>query len=117
MCSIIEGYGHSFDRTANHRAGLAKGSGRQDRFLDLPLDDIVRTADIFRPVYERRNGVDGRGSIEVPPLLALETANTIEAAKELLARAGRPNVFVKLLGTQVDLLAIEEGSLRAYPST
>ena len=61
---------------------------------------MTRAADLFRPIYDRTNGVDGWVSLEVSPLLAYDTASTIAAAKELSARAGRPNVFIKIPGTK-----------------
>ena len=63
---------------------------------------------LFRPIYERTNGVDGWVSLEVSPLLAYDTASTLAAAKELYARAARANLFIKIPGTQEGLPAIEE---------
>lgn len=84
-------------------------------FFDLALDDITRAADLFFPIYERTNGVDGWVSLEVSPLLAHDTANTIAAAKELCARADRPNLFIKIPGTREGLPAIEEAIFSGVP--
>src|SRR4051812_19465507 len=58
------------------REGLMKGKSGEALFFDLALEDITRAADLFRPIYDRTNGVDGRVSLEVSPLLAYDTAST-----------------------------------------
>lgn len=90
------------------RDGLRKGSAAEQVFFNLALEDITRAADLFKPIYERTNGTDGWVSIEVSPTLAHDTASTIAAAKDLHARANRPNVFIKIPGTKEGLPAIEE---------
>ena len=95
------------------REELAKGKAGEALFFDLALDDLMRAADLFRPVHDRTNGVDGWVSLEVSPLLAHDTARTIAAAKELSARAGRPNLFIKIPGTKEGLPAIEEAIFAA----
>jgi transaldolase len=65
-------------------------------FFDLALEDITQAADLFRPTYDRTDGVDGWVSIEVSPLLAHNTSTTVTATKELFLRAARPNVFIKI---------------------
>ena len=59
--------------------------------------------------------MDGWVSLEVSPLLAHDTASTIAAAKELYARAGRPNLFIKIPGTKEGLPAIEEAIFAGVP--
>ena len=59
--------------------------------------------------------MDGWVSLEVSPLLAYDTASTLAAAKDLHARAGRPNVFIKIPGTQEGLPAIEEAIFAGIP--
>jgi transaldolase len=68
----------------------------------------MRAADLFRPVYDLTNGVDGWVSLEVSPLLARDMAGTLSAAKALHNRAARPNLFIKIPGTSQGLPAIEE---------
>jgi len=97
------------------REGLAKGRTGETLFFDLALDDLTRAADLFRPVHDGTNGVDGWVSLEVSPLLAHETAKTVAAAKELSARAGRPNLFIKIPGTKEGLPAIEEAIFAGVP--
>jgi transaldolase len=84
-------------------------------FFDLALDDITRAADMFRPVHDRTNGVDGWVSLEVSPLLAHDTASTIAAAKDLYTRANRRNLFIKIPGTAEGLPAIEEAIFAGIP--
>jgi transaldolase len=97
------------------REELAKGRTGESLFFDLALDDLTRAADLFRPVYDRTNGVDGWVSLEVSPLLAYDTTGTIKAAKELSERAGRPNLFIKIPGTKEGLPAIEESIFAGIP--
>jgi transaldolase len=97
------------------RAGLAKGKSGEALFFDLALEDLTQSADIFRPIYDRTNGVDGWVSLEVSPLLAYDTATTLAAAKELHARAGRPNLLIKIPGTKEGLPAIEEAIFAGVP--
>jgi transaldolase len=90
------------------RAGLSKGGAGEQLFFDLALDDLRRAADLFRPIHDRTNTVDGWVSLEVSPLLAYDTASTLAAARELFARAARPNLFIKIPGTREGVPAIEE---------
>ena len=95
--------------------GLERGRSGEDLFFDLALDDLTRAADLFRPVHDRTNGVDGWVSLEVSPLLAYDTVSTIAAARKLSARAGRPNLFIKIPGTKEGLPAIEEAIFAGVP--
>jgi len=97
------------------RDGLAKGKTAEGLFFDLALEDLTRAADLFQPVHTRTNGVDGWVSLEVSPLLARDTAGTIAAARELSARAGRPNLYIKIPGTREGLPAIEEAIFTGVP--
>ena len=93
---------------ASIREGLAKGKTGEELFFDLALSDITRAADLFRPIYDRTNTVDGWVSLEVSPLLAHDTTSTLTEAKQLFKRAGRPNLLIKIPGTKEGLPAIEE---------
>src|SRR6266404_8885806 len=97
------------------REKLSKGKSGEALFFDLALEDITRAADLFRPIWEKTNGVDGWVSLEVSPLLAHDTASTLAAARDLHARAGRPNVFIKIPGTEEGLPAIEEAIFAGIP--
>lgn len=90
------------------RAKSPKGYSSEELFFELAIEDLQRAAGLFLPVHERTDGVDGWVSLEISPLLAYDTAATIEAAKALYARAGRRNLFVKIPGTHEGLPAITE---------
>ena len=94
---------------------LKKGKSGEALFFDLALDDLTRAADLFRPIHERTDGVDGFVSLEVSPLLAYDTASTLAAAKELHTRAGRHNLLIKIPGTKEGLPAIEESIFAGIP--
>jgi transaldolase len=97
------------------RRKLKECKSGEQLFFELALEDITQAADLFRPVWERTDGVDGWVSLEVSPLLAHDTAATLAAAKDLHARAGRPNVLIKIPGTQEGLPAIEEAIFAGVP--
>jgi transaldolase len=87
---------------------VSAGKSGEALFFDLALGDLTRAADLFRSVHDQTKGVDGWVSLEVSPLLAYDTASTLTAAKQLHARAARPNLFIKIPGTPQGLPAIEE---------
>ena len=87
----------------------------EDLFFDLAIEDITQAADLFRAISEKTNGVDGWVSLEVSPLLAHDTASTLAAARDLHARAGRRNLFIKIPGTSEGLPAIEEAIFAGVP--
>ena len=91
------------------------GRSGEALFFDLALEDLGRAADLFRPVHHRTCGVDGWVSLEVSPLLAYDTHTTLAAARELHARAARPNLFIKIPGTAEGLPAIEEAIFAGVP--
>jgi len=100
---------------ATIREGLSKGKSGEALFFELALEDITRAAAQFRPVYDQTDSVDGWVSLEVSPLLAYDTASTLAAAKDLHARAGHPNLFIKIPGTKEGLPAIEEAIFDGVP--
>src|SRR5208282_894536 len=83
--------------------------------FELALDDITRAAALFQPIHDRTDGVDGWVSLEVSPLLAHDTPSTLAAAKDLHARGGRSNLFIKIPGTAEGLPAIEEAIFAGIP--
>jgi transaldolase len=92
-----------------------RGTKGEELFFELALDDLTKAADLFHPVHERSDRVDGWVSLEVSPLLAHDTQSTLAAAKDLHARAGRPNLFIKIPGTKEGLPAIEEAIFAGVP--
>lgn len=91
------------------------GLSDEEVFFNLAVEDIQRAADLFLPVYEATNGLDGYVSIEVSPLLAFDTENTIRAAKAIHGKVNRPNIFVKIPGTPEGLPAIEKTISEGIP--
>ena len=100
---------------ASIRAKLAEGKSGEALFFALAQEDLGQAADLFLPVFERTDGVDGWVSLEVSPLLAYDTKTTIAAARELHAQAGRRNLFIKIPGTKEGLPAIEEAIFSGVP--
>lgn len=97
------------------RAKIKEGKSGEALFFELALDDITQAADLFQPINERSSGVDGWVSLEVSPLLAHDTATTLTKARDLHARAGRRNLFIKIPGTREGLPAIEEAIFAGVP--
>lgn len=97
------------------RAHMAGGLSGEALFFALALEDLTRAADLFRPVHERTCGVDGWVSLEVSPTLAHDAERTVAAARELHARAARPNLYIKIPGTREGLAAIEEAVFAGVP--
>src|SRR3954468_8677584 len=97
------------------REKLAAGRSGEELFFELALEDLTRAADLFRPIHERTNTVDGWVSLEVSPLLAYDADSTLRAARDLFARAARPNLFIKIPGTKESLPAIEEAIFAGIP--
>src|SRR3954447_22707405 len=106
---------NSSDYDATIREKLAAGQSGEALFFDVALEDITAAADLFRPIHTATNGIDGWVSLEVSPTLAYDTASTIAAAKDLYARAARPNLFIKIPGTPEGLPAIEEAIFAGVP--
>ena len=100
---------------ASIHARLAEGKSGEALFFALAQEDLGQAADLFLPIFERTDGVDGWVSLEVSPLLAYDTQTTIAAARELHAQAGRRNVFIKIPGTKEGLPAIEEAIFSGIP--
>ncbi len=105
----------SSDYDAAIRSKLKTGRSGEALFFELAMEDITRAADLFRGVHERTGGVDGWVSLEVSPLLARDTKTTLSVAKDLFARAGRPNLFIKIPGTPEGIPAIEEAIFAGVP--
>ena len=97
------------------RRKLDEGKSGEVLFFELALEDLRQAADLFRPIYDRTDGVDGWVSLEVSPLLAHNTTGTLAAAKALHSRAARPNLFIKIPGTSEGLPAIEEAVFAGIP--
>ena len=112
-----------FDHAMKHGAAYDEDirklaqSGLADEklFFELALEDLTRAADLFRPVHERTAGVDGWVSLEVSPRLAYDSNSTLAEARDLHARAARPNLYIKIPGTREGLPAIESAIFAGVP--
>jgi transaldolase len=112
-------FDHAIKNSSAYDAAIRKkvkeGKSGEELFFELALEDLTRAADLFRPIWDRTRGVDGWVSLEVSPLLAHDTPSTLAAAKTLHARAGRPNLLIKIPGTKEGLPAIEEAIFAGVP--
>ena len=106
---------NSHDYNDDIRQKTAEGKSGETLFFELALDDLRQAADLFRPIHDETSGVDGWVSLEVSPRLAHDTASTLAAARDLHARANRPNLFIKIPGTKEGLPAIEEAIFAGVP--
>jgi len=76
-------------------------------FEQMAVKDIQATCDIFRPVYDAAGGHDGFVSLEVSPLLAGDTQRTLDEARKLWTLVDRPNLMIKVPGTDAGIPAVE----------
>ncbi len=98
--------GDAYD--AQIRRLTREGANKEEIFEDLAFHDIRRAADLLRPVYLATDKQDGYVSIELPPYLASETERSVREAKRIFASIGRPNVMIKVPGTNEGIPAVEE---------
>jgi transaldolase len=112
-------FDHAIRNSADYDEDIAQLASRarpaEDLFFDLALADLTRAADLLRPMFARTDGVDGWVSLEVSPFLARDTSRTIEAARDLSRRGNRPNLFIKIPGTEEGLPAIEAAIFAGVP--
>jgi transaldolase len=112
-------FDEAIGKTAAYDKGIRQkaqaGMSGENLFVELALEDLRRAADIFRPEFDRTQGIDGWVSMEVSPLLANETKGTIEAALRIHKQAGRPNLYVKIPGTAAGVPAIEAAIFAGVP--
>src|ERR1035441_4483806 len=82
---------HDYDDAISRK--LKEGKSGEALFFELAIEDLRQAADLFRPVHDRTDGVDGWVSLEVSPLLARNTAGPLAAAKALHADVTGTVVF------------------------
>ena len=97
------------------RDGADRAESDEAAFTELALDDLRHAADLLQPIFAATDGVDGWVSMEVSPLLVDDAAGTVDAATRIFRQAGRPNLFVKIPGTQAGIAAIEESIFNGVP--
>lgn len=93
---------------ADIETGIKAGKSVLDIYESLTFDDIRNACDIFKPIYDQTQGLDGYVSIEVPPNIANDTQATIEQARRYHREIGRDNVMIKIPGTPAGLPAVEQ---------
>ncbi len=98
----------SHDYDDRIRALALEAKAARAIYEDLTLDDVQRTADLFRGVYEQTEGQDGFVSLEVGPHLAHDTTKTLEDARRLWQALNRPNVMIKVPATREGITAIRQ---------
>jgi transaldolase len=103
----------TYDEDVSNAASSTKSS--EDVFFDLALTDLTRAAEMFQPIYERTDGVDGWASLEVSPLLVHDTNRTLAAARNLHRHGGKSNLFIKIPGTAEGVPAIEAATFAGIP--
>jgi transaldolase / glucose-6-phosphate isomerase len=100
--------GGSEDYDVQLRTLTSQGKSRDEIYDELVIEDIGNAADVFYPVHQKTNGEDGFVSLEVSPLLAKKTKETVAEAKRLYNRLARPNVMIKIPATPEGIPAIEQ---------
>ncbi|MFC1631439.1 transaldolase [Candidatus Omnitrophota bacterium] len=100
------GAGSDYDRQIQEL--IAAGKSTFEIYDALTVQDIQDAADIFLPVYQQTQGLDGYVSLEVNPLLAYEEDQTIKEAQRLFTKVNRPNVMFKIPATDEGIEATEE---------
>jgi len=85
-----------------------KSRSTEEIYQALTVDDIRRTADLFRPLYDASDGRHGFVSLEVNPHLARDIDGTLAEARRLWSALDRPNVFIKVPATLEGLTCIEQ---------
>jgi transaldolase len=102
-----------YDKAIQQKAQA--GLSGENLFLEIALEDLRRAADLFKPIFEKTQGLDGWVSMEVSPLLASDTKGTIAAAGLVHDQAKRANLYVKIPGTAEGVPAIEEAIFKGIP--
>ncbi len=110
-----EAIGNTAAYDGSIRRKAQAGLSGEELFVELALEDLRRAADLFRPTFDRTQGIDGWVSMEVSPLLANDTKTTIEAALRIHKQADRPNLYVKIPGTPAGVPAIEAAIFAGVP--
>jgi transaldolase/glucose-6-phosphate isomerase len=77
-------------------------------YEEIAIKDVQMACDVLRPVWDELDGADGFVSLEVEPAVAHDTDRTIEQAREFWKRVDRPNVMIKIPGTDEGIPAIEQ---------
>ena len=107
------GSGSAYDEGIREKT--AEGKSGEALFIELALEDLRAAADQFRPAHDASDGVDGWVSMEISPLLAANTHDSIKSARNIYQQGARPNLLVKIPGTPEGTFAIEESIFAGVP--
>ncbi|QBI21643.1 transaldolase [Egibacter rhizosphaerae] len=101
-------FADAFSEDDAYAAQLAelRGADPREAFWALAMHDVGEACDLFRPVWDATDGVHGLVSIEVDPTKAFDTDATIDEGLQLARSLDRPNLMVKVPGTEPGLPAI-----------
>jgi transaldolase len=86
---------------------LKKGCSDNEIYENLVIEDVRDACDLLKPVYKETDGVDGYVSLEVSPYLAHDSRGTMKECRRLFQTVNRPNLLIKIPGTQAGLMAIK----------
>ncbi len=105
-------FDHAIKNSTAYDAAIRQSSKHatpeEDLFFELAIEDLTRAAALFRPIYDRTDGVDGWVSLEVSPLLAYDTAST--GTKDAEAS---DILYIKALAAPFTVNTMPEGTLKA----
>jgi transaldolase / glucose-6-phosphate isomerase len=85
-----------------------QGMSSREIYEAIAIKDVQMAADVLRPVWDEAGGLDGFVSLEVEPELAHDTDKTLEQARDFWKRVDRPNLMIKIPGTEAGVPAIEQ---------
>lgn len=85
-----------------------QGKSSQEIYQEVVISDIRAACDLFRPVYESTDRLDGYISLEVSPDLAHDTGGTIDEVRSYWERVARPNLMIKIPATDEGYPAVQQ---------
>jgi len=88
--------------------GAERGLNARQIYEEIAITDVQGACDVLRPVWDELGGADGFVSLEVEPAVAHDADMTIEQARDFWKRVDRPNLMIKIPGTEAGVPAIEE---------
>ncbi len=101
--------GHGTDYDDQFKAIVQAGNTDVSEIYEtMAIDDIRAAADVLKPVWDETEGLDGYVSLEVSPYLGLNTEPTVEEARRLWKAVGKPNLMVKIPGTEPGVPAVRQ---------
>ena len=108
--SIFEkAMGHGTDYDAQFETLVAGGNATASGIYEtMAIEDIRDAAEVLKPIWDETQGLDGYVSLEVSPYLGMETEKTIIEARRLWQAVERPNLMVKIPGTEPGVPAIRQ---------